>query len=134
MRHPLPDRRHQITERIAWALYDGTWETKIYVSAGIDPQTGALREVFLRGAGKVGSERDFLFDDIAVCLSRDLQHGDRLCDMAAGMGRFPDGKPASLVGAIIDTLVKIEADVKGIALPPPQPPSNVVVLDDVRPG
>jgi hypothetical protein len=45
-----------------------------------------------------------------VVLSRLLQHGDRLADIARGVGRLPDGEPASIVGAVMDRLVEIEAD------------------------
>jgi hypothetical protein len=122
VRTRLPDRRHQITQMLAWALDDGKWQARAYLSAGIDPVTGAIKEVFLRGAGKVGSERDFLYDDIAVCIARTLQHGDTLTALGAGMGRSPEGKPMSLLGAVVDALIEIERDIK-----PPQP-SNIVRL------
>lgn len=111
----LPDRRNQITERIAWALEDGKMETKVFVSAGFDPETIELREVFLRGGGKIGSERDFLLDDIAVLFSRALQCGDTARVIAAGMGRKPDGSPTSILGAAADAVVRIEAAVCGNA-------------------
>lgn len=50
------------------------------------------------------SERDQLLDDIGVLLSRLLQHGDQLADLGRGLGRQPDGGPASVVGPVVDLL------------------------------
>jgi hypothetical protein len=46
--------------------------------------SGRLRETFISG-GRVGSDRDFLLDDIAVLISRELQHDDSRHSMAAAM-------------------------------------------------
>jgi hypothetical protein len=102
-RERLPNRRSQITESISWG------GSRIHVSAGFS-RDGRILETFLRGGGRVGSDRDHQLDDIAVVLSRLLQHGDRLADIARGVGRLPDGEPASIVGAVMDRLVEIEAD------------------------
>jgi hypothetical protein len=127
-RVPLPPRRHQITEHITWALEDGRPGVNLLVSAGLHPNTAQLKEVFLRPTGQVGSERDFLLDDVAVVLSRALQSGDTAKALAAGMGRKPDGSPASLVGAALDAIARIEADIQGLP-PPPQPrPSALIEL------
>lgn len=82
---------------------------KVFVSAGYDG-FGRLREAFVRGGGRVGSDRDFLLDDTAVLISRELQHEDSLDSMAAGMGRDEAGRPTSLIGAVIDLLVKMQAE------------------------
>lgn len=105
-REQLPHRRPQITDCAHWPVDGGR---RIHVSAGL-ASDGRILEAFLRGGGKSGSEVDCLLDDIAVLLSRDLQHGDRLAAIASGLGRLPDGKPASLVGAVVDRLLAIEAD------------------------
>jgi len=104
-RRRLPHRRRQITEGIRWPLEGGR---RIHVSAGFD-HDGRLLEVFLRGGGKSGSATDFLLDDVAVALSRLMQYGDRLAQIAPGLGRLPDGKPSSIVGAVVDRLLAIEA-------------------------
>jgi hypothetical protein len=100
-RERLPNRRAQITDSICW---NGR---RIHVSAGFTDD-GRILEVFLRGGGKVGSERDHTLDDIAVTLSRLLQHGDQLIAVAAGIGRLPGGEPASVVGAVVDRLLDME--------------------------
>lgn len=50
---------------------------------------GRAFEVFIRNA-KVGSDRDHLLEEVAI-ICHALQHGDRLGDIAAEIGRLPDG-------------------------------------------
>ena len=102
-RERLPNRRPTVTTGIRWPTDGGT---KIHISAGL-ADDGRLLECFLRGGGRVGSERDHMLDDLAVVVSRLLQHGDQLGDIAAGLGRLPGGAPASVVGAILDVLVEV---------------------------
>jgi len=102
-RERLPNRRPQITDQVVWN------DTAIHVSAGLSDD-GRILEAFLRGA-RIGSELDHLLDDFAVVLSRALQHGDRLSDIARGIGRLPCGGPASIIGAVIDRLVEIEGSI-----------------------
>ena len=64
----------------------------------------------MRGGGRVGSDTDFLLDDIAVLLSRLLQHGDTLALIARGVGRTASGAPSSLIGGVVDKLVEIEGN------------------------
>jgi hypothetical protein len=103
MRERLPNRRRQITDITRWPLAGGR---SIHVSAGLAPD-GRILETFLRGGGRVGSETDFLLDDVAVILSRLLQHGDTIELIARGVGRLPDGSPASMVGAAVDVLQRL---------------------------
>jgi hypothetical protein len=106
-RERLPTRRESLTECVRWPLEDGR---KIHVTAGFSPSDGRVLEAFLRGGGVVGSERDHLLDDVAVPLSRLLQHGDQLDAIAAGLGRLPSDAAASLVGAVVDKLAEIERE------------------------
>lgn len=103
MRERLPNRREQTTDEVIWK------GTRIHVSAGFSDD-GRLLECFLSTA-KVGSEIDHLLDDFAVMLSRGLQHGDPLADIAKGIGRLPCGGPASILGAVVDKLVEIEGSI-----------------------
>jgi hypothetical protein len=95
MRTKLPNRREHETEILEWGP-PGNGTCEVFVSAGYD-DFGRLRETFIRGGGRVGSDRDFLLDDIAVLISRGLQHNDSLDSMAAGMGRDETGR--DLAGA-----------------------------------
>jgi hypothetical protein len=102
-RERLPNRRAAITESMNWG------NDRLHVSVGF-ANDGRILEVFVTGA-KVGSDRDHLLDDAAVTISRLLQHGDQLLDIANGIGRLPGGEPASMVGAVVDRLVAIAASV-----------------------
>ena len=101
-RERLPNRRRSITDSITWG------GSRVHVTAGFS-DNGRLLETFIRGGGRGGSERDHMLDDIAVALARLLQHGDRLEALAAGVGRLPTGEPASILGAVVDRLLAIEA-------------------------
>jgi hypothetical protein len=81
---------------------------RLHLTAGL-ARDGRILEVFVR-AGRPDSDLDQLADDLAVVLSRALQHADRLADLAHGLGRLPGGEPASLVGAIIDAAREIERE------------------------
>jgi hypothetical protein len=97
-RDRLPNRRRNRTVGIVFGNcpYD--------VTIGTYP--GArLGEIFVHGA-KVGSTMDLLLDDIAVVLSIALQHGLDPKNLAASMGRFYNGEPASIVGALLDLLAR----------------------------
>ena len=47
---------------------------KYHVSFGVEPETGIIGEVFIRGS-KSGSDMDILLDDATVILSLALQYG-----------------------------------------------------------
>jgi hypothetical protein len=108
-RERLPDCRAQITDSGArWPLNDGR---RLHISVGLSPDCRCL-EVFARGGSKTGSDLDFTLDDAAILLSRLLQHGDRLEDIARGLSRLPDGRPSSVVGVIVDKAREIEGDLQ----------------------
>jgi hypothetical protein len=108
-RERLPNRRRSESDGVRWPLDGGK---RIHVTAGF-AHDDRLLECFLRGGGQVGSERDFLLDDVAVLISRLLQHGDTLADIVDGMGRAADGEVTSMIGAIAECLHKIEINKKG---------------------
>jgi hypothetical protein len=109
MRTKLPNRREHETEILEWGGPPSSATCEVFVSAGYD-DFDRLRETFIRGGGRVGSDRDFLLDDIAVLISRELQHDDSLHSMAAAMGRNETGQPTSLIGAVIDLLVTMQVE------------------------
>lgn len=94
----LPARRPVVSEKIV--LHN----TKLHLSAGFDPATMELKEIWIRGATHVGSERDFLLDDLAVMLSLLLQAGLRPQDLRK---KLPPS-PVSLVGEIVNWLVAVD--------------------------
>ncbi len=99
-RERLPNRRRSITDSFHWPPDTGA---RIHLSAGFTGD-GRILEVFVRGGGKVGSERDFLLDDVAVLVSLLLQRGETLAGIARSLGRLPDGDAASIVGAVVACL------------------------------
>src|ERR1051326_8011052 len=100
-REKLPNRRPSVTDGTRWPIEVGR---RIHVTAGF-ALDGRILETFLRGGGRVGSEVGFLLDDIAVLISRALQHGDTLEAIGRGLGRLSESQPASVIGAVIDRLL-----------------------------
>ena len=100
-RERLPNRRPSVTSCFRWPAENAR---RVHVTAGFEPGTGTIKEMFLRGGGRVGSEVDHLLDDIAVLVSRLLQHGESSEKIANDLGRLPDGRPASIAGAALDAL------------------------------
>lgn len=107
-RRELPPRRLALREKITYTNERGE-QQRIYVTAGFHPETMELLEVFIRPRGNVDADICRYFDDVGVLLSRCLQHGDRLEQLAAGMGRLP-GEPRaahSPIGAVIDAMIEL---------------------------
>ena len=67
-RQKLTNRRLNVTNCLE------TGSGKYHVSFGIEPKTGRIGEVFIRGS-KIGSDMDILLDDATVVLSLALQYG-----------------------------------------------------------
>ena len=95
-RKRLPDRRQSETVD----LWHGG--QRYHLTIGEYPD-GSPGEVFVHGHTP-GSDTDLLSDDIAVLISRLLQHGDAPASLAAGIGRLGNGDPSSIIGAIADVL------------------------------
>jgi ribonucleoside-diphosphate reductase alpha chain len=114
-RRRLPTRRPQITEKIS---INGA---SLILSAGIDPRSGNVSELFLAGS-KEGSTMDVLASDAAVVVSVALQYGVPLDALARSISRIPTNQinperlgqpdvetaPASVIGAALDALIKIK--------------------------
>ncbi len=99
----LPNRRPNETVELMFN------DTRYAVTVGYYPDTGRVGEVFTHGA-KVGSNMDAILDDACVALSMLLQYGIEPPRLAAGMGRLGgDGAPASIIGALADLLMDMDA-------------------------
>lgn len=110
----LPNRRPILTEKI------DAFGTRLFVSAGLDPETGQVREIFFGGT-KEGSAIDAIMADLAVVISVALQHGVPPEALARSIARIPlaplrpedlDGRPvptipASPVGVTLDWIREI---------------------------
>ena len=94
-RKQLPNRRQAV-------LLTADHRGSVYeVALGVYSD-GKPGELFIAGA-RTGSDIDALLADAAVLVSRALQHGDDLADLAKAMGREGDGiTPSSAIGAALD--------------------------------
>jgi hypothetical protein len=98
-REQLPNRRSSESCDVRFGAH------KIHVMVGFAPD-GRVLEVFARTA-KPQSDLDLEIDDAAVLISRLLQHGDGLAAIRQSLGRLPDGRPASVIAAIVDEAVEL---------------------------
>lgn len=99
MREPLPHRRSAESFVLEHMASSGkAMAFTVTVGRYLD---GRLGEVFVTGA-KVGSELEAVARDAAVILSIALQHGVPLEPLANAITREADGRPASVIGSILD--------------------------------
>ncbi len=64
----------------------------------------------------LGSAMDAFLDDACVALSMLIQYGAESGGLASGMGRLGgDGAPASIIGALADLLVDMDAVSRKVA-------------------
>lgn len=115
-RNRLPERRLTFTDTIE------AYNREFTVSAGIDPATGKIREVFL-GGEKSGSTLEHIFQDAAVVISVALQYGITAEAMARSIAREPaeivrpedidrtdlPTTPSTLIGATLDWIIATDA-------------------------
>jgi len=81
-RRKLPNRRPAETVVL---VHEGQ---SVFATLGFCPETGAVREVFLRRGGPPGSDMDRLLDDVGVLMSRLLQLGEDPAVLAKSLGRL----------------------------------------------
>lgn len=109
-RERLPNRRLTLHSAVVWK--GAPW----LISAGFDRE-GVVREVFVdpesaaSGAAKVGSDLRSVLEDGCILISRSLQRGERVADLAKALSRegAEGGANASPLGLIAARLVEIEA-------------------------
>lgn len=123
-RSTLPNRRASITANVAWTS-PADVDTKLIATFGFDNDSH-VREVFCAGFRRE-SDMCALMNDACILLSRLLQYGERLEDLALSMSENRregerDGPPASMMGAIMRTAVEVERAVQSgdLAVPPPR--------------
>ncbi len=121
-RERLPERRLSFTDTIE------AYNREFTVSAGIDPASGKIREVFLAGE-KSGSTLEHIFQDAAVVISIALQFGITAEAMARSIAREPaeivrpeeidrtdlPTTPSTLIGATLDWIIATDAILAGAA-------------------
>jgi len=99
-RRVLPQRRAAETFEIAWGGLERTYA----VTLGFYDD-GALGEVFVNG-GKSGEQVEAVARDGAVLLSLALQYGVPIASMAGAITRDSAGAPSSIIGAVIDRILR----------------------------
>ena len=82
-RRKLPDRRMSHTISVAWLAWQRAYDFQVTLGFALD---GTVSEVFVKGS-KIGSDMDAQLDDTCVLMSRLLQFGDSVQDLAKSLGR-----------------------------------------------
>jgi hypothetical protein len=99
MRHRLPNRR------TSWVseLWFNAERWHVAHSRALDG-FGPIREVFINGA-RTGSAIADIAYSTGTTISIALQHGASLTELSHSVCRLEDGKPADLIGAVLDHLI-----------------------------
>ena len=104
-RRTLPPRRPSATVEVVHRteVSDRTF----HVTVGYDHTTGDLLEVFYADGMKSGTDLRATAQDACILISLLLQHGATLDVIGRSLCRAPvygEDAPASIIGAIVDTL------------------------------
>jgi hypothetical protein len=102
-RRTLPQRRHSETFELAF----GGFDKKHIITVGYYDD-GTVGEVFINFP-KSGMPTEAIARDGAVLLSLALQYGATLENMKSAITRNSNGEPSTVVGAVIDRLIVVEA-------------------------
>jgi hypothetical protein len=124
-RERLPNRRYSATMDMLHA------DKAFSVSIGFYAN-GRPAEVFISGP-KVGSDNDAIARDGAVLLSLALQYGIPLSVIQATVTRDQNGKPSTIVGAVVDTLVRGTAEHEHNGLVLVRGATVTVIDEDAKP-
>lgn len=98
-RKVLPHRRFAET----FVVNHGKQSTPFVVTVGYYDNGVEIGEVFISGS-KSGSDFDAVARDGAILLSLALQHGVPLDTIRHAITREGDGRPSTIVGAVVDRL------------------------------
>ena len=109
-RRALPPRRY--TETFKLAFWGQTWHVNVghYEDrdaarrAEAESQPLTPGEVFIAG-GKAGTQTESTARDGAILLSLAMQYGAPLDVIRHALTREEDGKPSSLIGAVVDRML-----------------------------
>lgn len=107
MRELLPQRRNSMT----FELSHGGMNFDYAVTAGFYPDN-RIGEIFIAG-GKSGETIEAIARDAAVLMSIALQHGASLETLQHAITRNSQEEPFTIMGAVIDELIKHEQSFRG---------------------
>ena len=103
----LPSRRPSETISVTWQTETGQFDFDI--TAGFDPATGRLAEVFYSDGMKTGTQLQASIQDTCIIVSIALQHGATVADLSKSLGEVEvmgQKMPASIVDAILAALAR----------------------------
>lgn len=100
MRKKPPNKRLAITARIKHRYHSGN-EQPLVVTYG-PTEDGVVQEIFC-ASFKVGDDMMSLIMDVSILVSRCLQHGDTLEELARTLC-----EPRSIIGSIVDSGIELE--------------------------
>lgn len=100
MRQVLPNRR----PGEQFEIRHGNQNTPFTITTGRYPD-GRIGEVFITGS-KSGTAFEAVARDGAILLSLCLQHGASLETIKHAITREENGEPSTIVGAVVDHLIK----------------------------
>lgn len=101
-RSRLPQRRSSETFTLAWG---GLQADHVFTIGRY--KDGRIGEIFING-GKSGEQVQAIARDCAILVSLALQHGVSLESLAEPITRDASGNAQTVIGAVLDALVKIE--------------------------
>ena len=97
-RRDLPQRRASVNFDIEF----GGIRRAYQITVGFYSD-GSIGEVFVNG-GKSGQDAEAIARDSAILLSLALQYGADLANIKSAITRDEQGKPSSIIGAVVDQL------------------------------
>lgn len=109
----LKNRRLNTTLKVSWR---GRVDLSILITFGFD-DTYNIKEAFVAGF-RDDVEVNAMACDACILLSRGLQHGDTLSDLANALLENraegeTSGSPSSMIGAIVRTALQLQNEIKG---------------------
>ena len=97
MRKELPNRR----PAFAFGIADRNGPPYRLTTSFDD---GKVKEIWINGGGKVGTERHDTLTEIGRIISVALQHGVPLEELKSCATYHSDGKPATIIGEVFDAI------------------------------
>lgn len=104
-----PARRPSLTGRATWQTEAA--KHRFHITAGYDPMTGRLCEVFYADGQKTGTNLRDTVQDACILISMLLQHGETVNEIGKSLNVAPVAgtrRPASILGTIVETLRGME--------------------------
>ncbi len=101
-RRPLPARRPQVSVDL---VFGGNLYT---LSIGGDGATPEPLEVFVSTWSKAGTSLQDAVRDAAIMISLAIQHGCPIETMRRALTRDHEGKPASVIGAVVEAMATMQ--------------------------